>query len=116
MSASDVERFHNAPPETPPFPYFKISDTFRIKTGYGQNEETQGEHEEESKTFPTQTSARVQKISPRLPLVERFNAYAETKHKESSSPNHHSNSTEIWVSKPRISYNPSISLAEGTDR
>jgi len=67
MIANDVERFCNAPPQTLPFPALKISDTFRIKTGYGQNEETRREGEKELKTPAAQIMVRVQKISPRLP-------------------------------------------------
>jgi len=67
MIASDVERFCNAPPQTLPFPALKISDTFRIKTGYGQNEETRREGERELETPPAQITVRVQKVSPRLP-------------------------------------------------
>jgi hypothetical protein len=67
MIASDVERFCNAPPQTLPFLALKISDTFRIKTGYGQNEETRREGERELKTPAAQITVRVQKVSPRLP-------------------------------------------------
>ena len=65
--ASVVENFCNAPPQTLPFPALKISDTFRIKAGYGQNKETRREGERELKTPPAQITVRVQKVSPRLP-------------------------------------------------
>jgi len=67
MIASDIERFCNALPQTLPFPALKISDTLRIKTEYGQNEETRREGERELKTPPEQITVRVQKVSPQLP-------------------------------------------------
>jgi hypothetical protein len=67
MIVSDFEGFCSAPSQTLPFPALKISDTFRIKTGYGQNEETRREGERELKTPPAQMTVRVQKVSPRLP-------------------------------------------------
>jgi len=69
MIASDAERFCNAPPQALPFPALKISDTFRIKTGYEQNEETRRESKRELKTPPAQIMVRVQKVSPRLPKM-----------------------------------------------
>jgi len=78
MIASDVERFCTAPPQTLPFPAFKMFKTFRIKTGYGQNEETRREGERELKTPPAQITVRVQKVSPQL-LPMRMLKFSTTK-------------------------------------
>jgi len=78
MIASDVENFCNASPQNLPFPALKMSDTFRIKTGYGQIEETRREGERELKTPPAQITVRVQKVSPRL-LPKRMLKLSTTK-------------------------------------
>ena len=73
MIASDVGRFCNASPQTLPFPVPKSSHTFRIKTGYGQNEETRREGERDLKTPPAQITVKVPKVSPRLPPMHMLN-------------------------------------------